>query len=80
MPRPKKEEEIIKCPICEGEMNVEYDCHMEHFLGRANWHMSFKPRLTMCKQCSDKLLLAVENWYKERNKTNHFNKWEIEEE
>lgn len=78
MARPKKEAEGPKCPLCGGDMPVEYSCHMEQFSGRAGWHMSFKPRLTMCHTCSDELLKTIESWYKKRNKTKQFDKWNVE--
>jgi len=77
MARPKKEAETPKCPLCGAEMLVEYSCNMESFVGRASWHMDFKPRIVMCKDCSSELLQFVNQWYKRRNKTGVYDKWSV---
>lgn len=76
MPRPKAEKLIPACPICGGEMQVEYTCNMETFAGRAGWHMDFSPRLKMCQTCSNELLAQVNKWFKKQDKTGFYRrKW-----
>lgn len=76
MARTKKEIEIPKCPICGGEMPYEpINCNFEHMIGRAGWHMSFNPRMNMCRECSKSLLDHVETWFTRRNKTNTYKKF-----
>lgn len=70
MPRPKKEKEYPKCPICGGDIKSEpYRCNFETFAGRAGWHMSFYPKINMCQDCSDALLASLERWFATRDKT-----------
>lgn len=75
MPRLKSERTTPKCPLCGGNMPVEYACNFEQMTQRASWHISFNPRMTFCDDCSKELLNSVEKWYKKRNVTSKYSKF-----
>lgn len=74
MGRPKIEKETPKCPLCGGEMLIEYSCNFEQITQRAGWHLVFTPRMKFCAECSKTLLATVHQWYHSRNRTGNYNK------
>lgn len=75
-----KKKEPILCPLCGREVTGGdmYQCNFEQFAGRAEWHMSFEPRITMCHECSQTLLNYMERWFKTCDKTHTYKKFSKE--
>lgn len=74
MARPKTEKLIPACPICGGEMRVEYIANMNQIVGTADWHLDFSPRLKMCGECHKSLIEVTNKWFKKQDKTGFYRK------
>ena len=74
MGRTKQVEPTPKCPICGGDMPIEYIANFEQLTGRAEWHLPFAPRMKMCSQCNSDLIKAVSKWFKSADKTGEYAK------
>lgn len=74
MGRSKQVAETPKCPICGGDMPIEYTTNFEQLTGRAEWHLPFAPRMKMCAKCNKDLQTTVAYWYKHVNRTNEYSK------
>ena len=74
MARTKREASTPKCPICGGDMPIEYIANFEQLTGRAEWHLPFAPRMKMCDKCNKDLQTTVVHWYKHVNKTDEYSK------
>lgn len=66
--------ESPKCPLCGGDMPVEYAANFEQLTGRAEWHLPFAPRMKMCAKCNKDLQTAVVYWYKHVNRSGEYSK------
>lgn len=75
MGRHKQEKTYPSCPICGKPMTTEYKCNFEQMTLRASWHLDFSPITSMCHDCSNSLLVYVNTWFANRNKTNQIKKF-----
>lgn len=74
MARTKREASTPKCPICGGNMPIEYAVNFEQLTGRAEWHLPFAPRIKMCAKCDYELIKAVTKWFSKVNVTDEYKK------
>ena len=74
MARTKQQASTPKCPICGGDMPIEYIANFEQITGRAGWHLQFAPRMNMCSQCNSDLIKAFSKWFKSAYKTGEYAK------
>lgn len=74
MARTKQVAPTPKCPICGGDMPIEYSVNFEQLTGRAEWHLPFAPRIKMCAKCDDELIKTVTKWFSKVNVTDEYKK------
>ena len=74
MARTKQQTPTPKCPICGGDMPIEYITNFEQLTGRAAWHLPFAPRINMCAKCDYELIKAVTKWFSKVNVTDEYKK------
>lgn len=74
MARSKQATETPKCPICSNDMSIEYVANFEYITGRAEWHLSFAPRMKTCGKCNAELIKHVTRWYNKVNATGAYDK------
>ena len=74
MARTKQVASTPKCPICGGDMPIEYIANFEQLTGRAEWHLPFAPRIKMCAKCDYELIKAVTKWFSKVNVTDEYKK------
>ena len=74
MARTKQIAPMPKCPLCGGDMPVEYTANFEQLTGRAEWHLPFASHIKMCCKCNSDLLKAVGHWFRHVDSTGEYAK------